>query len=194
MLFEPCLSGAFGWLSGFGKRTGLGWRCSWCLGMPVIETRVFIEAPPDLVLEVAVDTEKFPEFMPDVKELQVLERSDDGGFERTRWVGRVPQFGLTVTWIQKALWNFEERRVDFEQEEGEFDSFKGSWQFVPQNGGTLFISQLDYVYQVPLIGALAQKVVHHLIKQNVLGIMNSIKARSEEEFKKRAPESPPESH
>ncbi len=162
--------------------------------MPVMETRVLIHAPPEVVLQVAMDTERFPEFMPDVQELLVLERSEDRRFERTKWVGRVPQFGLTVTWIQKALWSLEDRRVDFEQEEGEFDSFKGSWQFVPQDGSTLFISHLDYVYHVPLIGALAQKVVHHLIKQNVLGIMNSIKARSEEEFKKRVTESPPESH
>lgn len=160
--------------------------------MPLIETSVTIHASPELVLEVAMDTEKFPQFMPDVKELQVLERSEDRRFERTKWVGRVPQFGLTVTWVQKAIWHLEERRVDFEQEEGEFDSFRGSWQFLSHDGDTLFISRVDYVYQVPFIGALAQKVVHHLIKQNILGIMNAIKARSEEEFKKRVPGSPPE--
>jgi ribosome-associated toxin RatA of RatAB toxin-antitoxin module len=160
--------------------------------MPVIENRVSIQAPPDLVMEIAMDTEKFPEFMPDVKEIHVLERSEDRRLERTRWVGRIPQFGLTVTWLHKTIWNFEERRADFEQEEGEFDAFKGFWQFVPEDGGTLFISEVDYVYHVPLIGALAQKVVHHLMKQNVVGIMNAIKERSEEEFKRRAQESPPE--
>ncbi|MCH8273843.1 MAG: SRPBCC family protein [Armatimonadetes bacterium] len=147
--------------------------------MPIVELTKRIEAPPDAVMDIALDIERFPEFMPDVKSLKVLERKEDRTYARSEWVGRIPQFGVTVRWEQEERWDFDKRRSDFRQLSGDYDKLEGYWEFREADGGTEFVAYLDYEYNVPLLGSLLKKVVHHIVKQNIDGIMEAIKKRAE---------------
>src|SRR4051794_20694898 len=52
--------------------------CNGCSPMPEIVNRIEIEADPEVVYRAARDVERFPEFMPEVKSVVVVERSPDG--------------------------------------------------------------------------------------------------------------------
>ncbi|KAA0225231.1 MAG: hypothetical protein AKCLJLPJ_01887 [Fimbriimonadales bacterium] len=147
--------------------------------MPVVEMDKQIGAPVERVMEVARDLEAYPTFMPDVKSIQVNSREQDGDLVISEWVGRIPQFGLTVKWKQEDRWNRELRRVDFRQTEGDYDKMVGYWEFREKDGGTELHSYLEYEYDVPLLGALLKKVVLHIVTQNVSGMLDAIKRRSE---------------
>ncbi len=148
--------------------------------MPIVECKVQVNAPVEKVVEIARDVEKYPEFMPDVKSLTLLSKSEDGSKVQTQWVGKIAQFGLTVKWSQEENWDFQNNKVEFSQIEGDYDKMNGWWKFTPNNSGTEFTSLLDYEYNVPLLGALVQKVVKHIVTLNVESAMNAIKKRAEQ--------------
>lgn len=147
--------------------------------MPRIELSVQINAPLPQVYAIAKDVESFPTFMPDVKSLKVLERSLDGRRTLTEWVGYVPQFRLNVKWTEEDLWDDEAYTCKFRQVQGDYDRMEGAWLFEESAGGTRFTSVLDYEFNIPLLGPIVQRVVQHLVKQNLQGVLNGIKARAE---------------
>lgn len=147
--------------------------------MPRIELSAQINAPLERVYAIAKDVESFPQFMADLKSLVVLERSPDGSRTVTEWVGYVPQFRLNVKWTEEDIWDDQAKTCHFKQLKGDYDRMVGEWRFTESNGGTEFISLLDYEFNVPLLGPLVQKVVQHLVKQNLQGVLNGIKARAE---------------
>lgn len=149
--------------------------------MPVIELTLLINSSVDRVVEVARETARFPEFMPDVKSIEILGRSEDGSVQQSKWVGRIPQFGMTVHWSQEEAWSQsgDEVRSDFHQIEGDYDKMEGYWLFRPKDGCCEFLSYLDYEYNVPLVGPLIKQVINHIVKQNLQGVMMAISARAE---------------
>jgi len=147
--------------------------------MARVELEVVIHAPLETVYAVARDVESFPEFMPDVKSVKILEKSEDGSRTLTEWVAYASQLKLQVKWIEEDLWDDTNHTCRFRQVKGDYDQMEGLWEFLPHPEGTRFRSTLDYELRVPLLGALVQKVVHHLVTLNLKGILEGVKARAE---------------
>jgi len=147
--------------------------------MPRIEISRTVRAPLEKVVAIARNVERYPEIMPDVKEIAVLEKSEDERRQVTRWVGTISQFKMTVKWTQEETWNDDFTRVDFRQLEGDYDKMEGYWQFEPMDSATEFTSVLEYEYRVPLLGPLVAKVIHHLAEQNVRSAMDAIAKEAE---------------
>lgn len=145
--------------------------------MPTIESQVSIAAPIAAVYAIAKDAEQFPTFMPDVKELEVVER--EGSRVVSRWIGLIPQFKVTVKWTQEDNWDDAEHLVNFRQLRGDFDEMHGTWSFEETAQGTEFRSVLNYEYHVPVLGPLVKKVVHHLMTANVNSALQAIKRKAE---------------
>lgn len=145
--------------------------------MPTVDTTVWINAPLDKVYAVARDNRAFPEFMDDVKSLEVV--SEEGNCIVSDWVGIIPAFGLKVRWQQEDLWDDEEHSCKFRQTKGDYDKLEGIWRFRDENGGTRFDSSLEYEYVVPGLGPLVKKVVHNIVVKNMDGVLGAIKKRAE---------------
>ena len=146
--------------------------------VPSIENSVTIRAPLEKVYAIAKDVERFPEFMPDVKELMVLER--DGNRVVTRWAGVIQQFKVTVRWTEEDVWNDEAHTCTFRQLEGDYDRLEGTWTFTAIPEGTCFRSEVTYEYNVPLLGPLVARVVKHLVSTNIQNLLEAVKRRAEE--------------
>jgi len=147
--------------------------------MARVELETVIHAPLETVYAVARDVEAFPQFMPDVKSVRLLERSDDGSRTLTEWVAYASQLKLQVRWTEEDVWDDTARTCHFRQVKGDYDQMEGRWEFLPHPAGTLFRSTLEYELRVPLLGALVQKVIHHLVVQNLKGILEGVKTRAE---------------
>ncbi|NLI00873.1 MAG: hypothetical protein GX446_15430 [Chthonomonadales bacterium] len=148
--------------------------------MPRIEISLDVEAPADVVYDVARKVEDFPTFMEDLQSLTVLERSDDGNRTVTEWVGIIREFKMTVKWTQEDIWNPDARRDDFRMLQGDMDSMSGWWQFVETPTGSRFDSLLDYEYNVPLIGPMIKALIKKKMAANLEAQMRAIKSRAEE--------------
>lgn len=145
--------------------------------MPVIEVRRVLAAPLEKVIEVAKNVEAYPQFMPDVRSVKVLESSDEGRLQKVEWVGVIKQFAREIRWIQQDRW-VSPTRVEFNQIQGDYDKMVGYWEFTDSEGSTEFTNVLDYEYRVPLLGALVTRVVEFLVRQNLESIMDGIEKRA----------------
>lgn len=145
--------------------------------MPVVETTLWIDAPVADVIEVARESERFPDFMSDVKSVTVVEREGDRTV--TDWEGVVAAFGLKVRWRQEDVWDPPAGVCQFRQLSGDYDMMEGTWRLRDEDGGTRFDSRVEYEYRVPGLGALVTKVVHSLVVKNLDGMLQAFKARCE---------------
>lgn len=145
--------------------------------MPTVETSVWIEAPLAKVYAIAQDNRSFPEFMKDVKSLEIVE--EEGSRVVSDWVGIIPQFMLKVRWRQEDVWDDAAHRCEFRQVSGDYDKMEGWWLFAAENGGTRFDSFLDYEYNVPTLGPLVKKVIFGIVTKNMENLQAAIKARAE---------------
>jgi len=147
--------------------------------MPTVENSIWIRADLDRVYAVARDTEAFPEFMPDVKSIRVLERSDDGRRMVVEWVGIIPEFKTTVKWVEEDLWDDAEHTCAFRFVSGDFKEYHGLWRFTPEGDGTRFDSSVTYEYEIPLIGPLIKGVILKKMRENVDRLQQAIKGKAE---------------
>lgn len=147
--------------------------------MPVVQNAVHVAAPPDAVYAVARDVERFPDFMPDVQRLTVLEASEDGRRQVVEWVGTIPAFKLTVKWTEEDLWDEVERTCRFRQVKGDFTEYGGTWRFIPEGEGTRFESEVHYELEIPTIGPLIRGVVRKIMNDNAARLLDAIKKRAE---------------
>ena len=99
--------------------------------MAEVQATMIIRAPLADVYRVAKDVERFPQFMPDVESIRVLERQ--GSTIVAEWVGIVQ--GRKIRWVEEDQWDDAAHVSRFRQREGDFTKYEGTWSFavVPEN-------------------------------------------------------------
>ena len=132
--------------------------------MPIIEVETIINAPVQRVYAAAKEIERFPEFMPNVQTVEVVER--EGSSTVSRWVGRVEEFNRTIKWMERDEWDDGTRACKFKATEGDWDKYEGLWTFEEHPDGTRVYLKLDFEFDVPLIGPLIKGLLAKLVKGN----------------------------
>jgi ribosome-associated toxin RatA of RatAB toxin-antitoxin module len=147
--------------------------------LPTVRNSLVIAAPPETVYAIARDVERFPEFMPEVQRITILEASPDGRRQVVEWVGVIPTFRLTVKWSEEDLWDDEERTCRFTQVKGDFTEYGGTWRFLPEGDGTRFESEVHYELVIPTVGPLIKGVVRKIMTDNMTRLQEAIRAKAE---------------
>jgi len=145
--------------------------------LPKVESSIEINGPIDEVYSLAKDVESFPEFMPDVKSIRVVERSDDGKRTVCEWVGIVKEFRTTIKWTEEDIWDDDAHTCVFSLVKGDYSKYSGVWTFTDLGGRTRFDSEIEVEYDVPLVGALIKGIIAKKMKQNVDNMLAAIKER-----------------
>lgn len=149
--------------------------------MPRIESSVVINADLDRTFATARNVEAFPDFMPDLKSVTVLEKSEDGSRLVTEFVGIVKEFKVTMKWVEEDIWDEQAKTCTFKLVKGDFKSYSGKWTFEAVEGGTKFASVIDYEYDIPLIGPMLKALVAKKMQQNIDNMLEAVKAKLESE-------------
>ena len=150
--------------------------------MPRVQTENIIDAPIAEVWKMAQDVEKMPEFMSDLVWVKVLEEQQTSPVTRrtvTEWMGRIKQFNRNVHWTEEDIWNSEEMVCHFWQLKGDYSDYRGTWKFVEQGTSTQALLEIDYLIDIPLLGALMQKVVKKLMQENCDTMLRCLKTEAE---------------
>jgi uncharacterized membrane protein len=147
--------------------------------MATVESTIVIDAPVDEVYAIARDVERFPEFMDDVEDVEILE--EEGQRRVSHWVGLIEEFNRTLEWTEEDYWDDEEYSCRFQMLEGDFTAYSGLWIFEEDDGGTLAKLVVDYEYAVPLIGALIKKLLHRKVQENCDNMLEAIKRQAEKD-------------
>ena len=151
--------------------------------MPQVTSKVTIQAPFSTVWELAQNVEKFPDIMPDLDSVKILETthpSPDSTRTVTQWAARIKQFNRSISWTEEDIWNTSEGACHFWLLKGDFTEYKGVWKFRDlKNGATELDLVLDYGFEIPLIGALMKNVLQKLMQQNVDMMATSLQTEGE---------------
>jgi len=145
--------------------------------MPTVRSEITIQADVDKVYAIARDIERFPEFMADVESVEILEQTPER--QVSRWASIIKEFGRRINWVEEDHWDDEGKTCRWQQTEGDFDKYEGTWEFESADGGTLAKLQIDYEFNVPLLGALIQGLVKKKMQDNTEAMLEAIKAKSE---------------
>jgi ribosome-associated toxin RatA of RatAB toxin-antitoxin module len=140
-----------------------------------VTASTIIGAPLAEVFRVAKDVERFPEFMPDVQSIRILERN--GPRLTVEWVGVMQ--GRKVRWVEEETWDDRAHRSDFRLVEGDFSKFEGTWSFEAVPEGTSTTLALDYEMELPLAGALLATLLKVLVRKNLESMLVSLKGQLE---------------
>jgi coenzyme Q-binding protein COQ10 len=143
--------------------------------MPYVETGIAIAAPARVVYELAKDQERFPQFMPDVETVTVLERHPD--FILTRWKTLVEE--APIEWTEEDRFDDERLRIDYKLVEGDLDKFEGAWTFEERDGLTHVLLGVDYDFGVPTLAELIGPTLQKKVVENSEMMLAALKLQAE---------------
>ena len=146
--------------------------------MPEVHSEILVGAPPARVYALAKDVERFPEFLPNVE--RVTLRGRKGQRTVSEWVGLVPEFKRTISWVEEDIWDDAALRCEFRSLSGDWDRYEGVWTFEAEGEGTRVRLDISYDYNVPLVGPLIKKLLHKLVARNADETVDGLRRRAEE--------------
>lgn len=149
--------------------------------MPTVNSEIAVNAPVDRVYAIARDIERFPKFMEDVQSVKILEQTPER--QVSEWSSVIKEFNRTIRWTEADYWDDEAKTCRWEQLEGDFSNYEGTWEFVAgEDGGTVARLSIDYDYNVPLIGRLIQSIIRKKMQDNVEAMLQAIKGEAEQKL------------
>jgi ribosome-associated toxin RatA of RatAB toxin-antitoxin module len=143
--------------------------------MPYVKTSIAIAAPPRVVYELAKEQERFPEFMPDVESVTVLERHSDHIL--TRWKTLVEE--APIEWTEIDRFDDVGLRIDYQLTEGDLDKFEGAWTFEERDGVTYVQLGVDYDFGVPTLAELIGPTLQKKVRENSEMMLAALKREAE---------------
>jgi coenzyme Q-binding protein COQ10 len=143
--------------------------------VPYVTTSIAIDAPAALIYELAKDQERFPQFMPDVESVTVVERHDDRVL--TRWKTLIED--APIEWLEEDRFDDVALRIDYKLLEGDLDTFEGAWTFVADPAGTLVTLDVTYDFGVPTLAELIGPTLEKKVRENAEMMLAALKVEAE---------------
>ena len=143
--------------------------------MPFVEVTTEVDAPARDVYELAKDQERFPEFMPDVESVIVLERHPDRVI--TRWKTLVED--APIEWIEEDRFDDAETTITYRLLEGDLDVFEGTWSFRERDGRTFVKLDVEYDFGVPTLAELIGPTLQRKVRENSEMMLAGLKREAE---------------
>jgi len=148
--------------------------------MSIVISEIEIAAPVAKVFDLARKVEDFPKFMPDVKTVEVRERRPDGHcISYWEAVASLQNIKKIVRWEEEAHWNAVDFTSSFAQTKGDYKHYNGSWEFETEGDSTHVRLTVDYDLGLPLVGALINKLLDKIMKDNCDSMLKALKEKAE---------------
>lgn len=116
-----------------------------------------LSPPPERCFAVIADIERYPEWVADIKQVEILERDGDGRPARVRF--RLAAFGRSTTYTLAYDYSEAPRVLSWRLVEGDITTkLDGSYIFGPaEGGGTEVTYRLEVELRVPIPGFIKRR-------------------------------------
>lgn len=146
--------------------------------MPVIDSEVFIAAPPRLAFDLACDHDRYQEYgVRDLISVRTVEPDEGDGRQVTDWVWNLK--GARIRYRERDIHDAERLHIHVEQIQGDLKRYVTDWHFLPAAGGTRFTSRVEFDMGIPMLSGLLDPVARLVIRRTVDALVNAIKSRAE---------------
>ena len=147
------------------------------LGMADAATKtITIAAPPEHCFDIVADVERYPEWVHDIVEAEVLDRDDAGRPHDVKFT--VAALGRNTRYTLRYDWGGEPDVLRWELVEGDImRAIDGAYRFRPSEtveGGTDVIYDLSIELIVPMPGFLKRRA-----EARILNTVHHLKSRAE---------------
>ena len=143
--------------------------------MPYLEQEILINGNPRDIYDIAVDMEKFPEFMEDVEEVNILERN--GTVNISEWVTNID--GTPIIWTEEDRFDSDKLCITYKMIEGDLDKFEGEWKFTPTDNGCQVVLSVDYDFGMPSLTELIGATLESKLRENCQMMLSGMKKKIE---------------
>jgi coenzyme Q-binding protein COQ10 len=143
--------------------------------MALVEARILINGVREDVYNLAKNMERFPEFMPDVEEVKVLERAGDRTV--TEWTTSVE--GIPICWTEEDIFDDGGCAISYRLLEGDLDRFEGAWTFQAKDGGTEVVLTVDFDFGMPTLADLLGPILEVKVRENSEMMLSGMKTEIE---------------
>ena len=143
--------------------------------MTDIHVSKLISRPIDEVFAVAQQVERFPDVLPDLDKVTVLE-NDGAGHTVTKWDGTVTLGPITkkISWTERDVWDNGAKTCTFTLVEGDMKHFNGVWTFAEANGGTQVDMRVQFELGIPVLGPMVNRIVDDLMTRNCEDLLTAL--------------------
>lgn len=132
-----------------------------------------LHAPKWKVIRLITKVWEFPNYIPFIKEVSVLQKS--GNKMKTKW--RIEINKLPISWIEEDILALKENSIYFNLIEGDLEVFKGKWFFQDHQEGTLVKVNVYLKVGIPAIKDFAEIYIKNLITKNFEAILDYIEKK-----------------
>ena len=145
----------------------------------IVQNSMEIKGPLQQVYALAKDVYSYPEFMPDIKSIKVIERSENGNRIVSEWAGLVKEFGAIIEWTAEDIWDDQANTCKSSILKSNYYTYMGQWTFTDLGDGTRVDSEIEIDCDIPRIGTHVKKFIAKKMQANLDHMLTSIKARVE---------------
>ena len=135
--------------------------------MPKIKISTIVRRPLSLIYEILQDVESFPSFMKDIKEVKVIERSDENTLI-ARWQTDID--GTPVEWIEENKFDERSKTINLKMIRGDFEKYEGKWKLFPVKNGTCLSFEAELDWGVPNF----EKYIGHILEKKACRSIKSL--------------------
>lgn len=135
-----------------------------------------LNRPAFIAFKVVEDIERFPEFMPNVNALTLLEA--EGNRKVAAWDITIDDAPLS--WIEEGIYDKQNLIVHFRSLEGVFDRFDGYWQVIHDGEGSQVTFELAYEIGLPEIEDIVGPILRERMVENAESMLEAIEKWVEE--------------
>ncbi len=141
------------------------------------EDSILIKADLKKVFKVAEQIDKFGDFIPQYKEVDILKNTENSMvLKRTARIA-----GKKMCWTSEATIRKDDAII-FEQINGILKGMHTEWRFYPVAEGTKIAISHDFSLKIPVVGKLGEKIIYNLFIKNIAQtILLNMKEKLEKE-------------
>jgi ribosome-associated toxin RatA of RatAB toxin-antitoxin module len=134
----------------------------------VVRQTIVVAADPAAVMQIVTDLEAYPQWQPDIKDVEVLETGDDGRARRARF--QVSAAGITASFELEYEYTSTEMRWRL-VESDVLTRSDGSYVLVDQSDGTTQVTyELDVDTSIPVPGFLRRQIANRVVSSALQGV------------------------
>ncbi|HOX29030.1 MAG TPA: SRPBCC family protein [bacterium] len=149
-----------------------------------IRSRVVSKAPVAELYRLGREVHSFTAMFPNLKEIKLLECSEDGCYVKSEWTAQAKLITQTrsMTWVQEDRWDHDSKCCRFtcsSDNPGRFKKLDGTWFFKPHHSGAEMIMDVDFEIDHPLMNPIVAKIIDNIMKMNNEHMLKVIKQKAE---------------
>lgn len=130
-----------------------------------VELNAFVPGvEPETVFDGVIRFDRYPELAPHVQATTV-HRTAPEPTGRSSWELHF-RSGL-LRWTENERFLRDELRIEFEQDEGDFDSFSGHWELTGRPDGCDLRFTADFDFGIPSLEGILDPIAERVIKETV---------------------------